>query len=120
LTNWFTPISHIKSTKRDVKQIENVHQETLLKHDYDDDSQTTPLSDEMTWSEMSSSLSTVNLFQDSYHSNSLTGDSGVDCPELAANDHQTHLDDEHEIFSKKYDTRKYTDTNKKKNVIYIS
>ena len=68
----------------------------------------------MTWSEMSSSLSTVNLFQDSYHSNSLTGDSGVDCPELAANDHQTHLDDEHEIFSKKYDTRKYTDTNKRK------
>ena len=59
----------------------------------------------MTWSEMSSSLSTVNLFQDSYHSNSFTGDSGVDCPEISAENHP-HSDDEHEIFLRKYDTRK--------------
>lgn len=102
LTNYFTPISHVKSTKHSKRDILNVQQETL-KHEYEDDSQNTPLSDEMTWSEMSSSLSTVNLFQDSYHSNSLTGDSGVDCPELA-HDNQPHTDDEHEIFSKKYDT----------------
>jgi hypothetical protein len=54
---------------------------------------------------MSSSLSTINLFQDSYHSNSLTGDSGVDCPEIPIENH-LHSDDEHEIFLKKYDTRK--------------
>lgn len=59
----------------------------------------------MTWSEMSSSLSTVNLFQDSYHSNSFTGDSGVDCPEIIAENH-AHSDDEQEIFLRKYDTRK--------------
>ncbi|UJR35614.1 hypothetical protein I4U23_028364 [Adineta vaga] len=44
---------------------------------------TSHLSDEMTWSEMSSSLGTVGLLQDSYHSNSLTGDSGVDCQEIS-------------------------------------
>lgn len=60
-------------------------------------------SDEMTWSEMSSSLSTVNLFQDSYHSNSLTGDSGVDCPEIPIRSHQCY-DDEHDVSSKKYDS----------------
>jgi len=54
---------------------------------------------------MSLSLSTVNLFQDSYHSNSLTGDSGVDCPEISTENHR-NSDDEHEIFLKKYDTRK--------------
>jgi hypothetical protein len=54
---------------------------------------------------MSSSLSTVNLFQDSYHSNSFTGDSGVDCPEISAENHP-HSDDENEIFLRKYDTRK--------------
>jgi hypothetical protein len=41
------------------------------------------LSDEMTWSEISSSLGTVGLLQDSYHSNSLTGDSGVDCQDIS-------------------------------------
>lgn len=75
------------------------------KPEYNDYARTNPISDEMTWSEMSSSLSTVNLFQDSYHSNSLTGDSGVDCPEIAT-ENQVHSDDEHEIFSRKYDTRK--------------
>jgi hypothetical protein len=46
-------------------------------------SSTTHFSDEMTWSEISSSLGTVALLQDSYHSNSLTGDSGVDCQEIS-------------------------------------
>jgi len=54
---------------------------------------------------MSSSLSTVNLFQDSYHSNSFTGDSGVDCPEIPMENHP-NSDDEQEIFLRKYDTRK--------------
>jgi hypothetical protein len=54
---------------------------------------------------MSSSLSAVNLFHDSYHSNSFTGDSGVDCPEILIDNH-SHSDDEHEIFLRKDDTRK--------------
>jgi hypothetical protein len=41
------------------------------------------LSDEMTWSEISSSLGTAGPLQDSYHSNSLTGDSGVDCQDMS-------------------------------------
>ena len=41
------------------------------------------LSDEMTWSEVSSSIGTTGLLQDSYHSNSLTGDSGVDCQDIS-------------------------------------
>jgi hypothetical protein len=41
------------------------------------------VSDEMTWSEMSSSIGTVALLQESYHSNSLTGDSGVDCQDIS-------------------------------------
>jgi len=40
-------------------------------------------SDDMTWSEISSSIGTVALLQESYHSNSLTGDSGVDCQEIS-------------------------------------
>ncbi|CAF0945750.1 unnamed protein product [Adineta steineri] len=44
---------------------------------------TSHLSDELTWSEISSSLGTVGLLQESYHSNSLTGDSGVDCQEIS-------------------------------------
>jgi len=44
---------------------------------------TNNVSDEMTWSEISSSLGTVALLQESYHSNSLTGDSGVDCQEIS-------------------------------------
>ena len=44
---------------------------------------TNNLSDETTWSEMSSSMGTVALLQDSYHSNSLTGDSGVDCQDIS-------------------------------------
>ena len=44
---------------------------------------TSNLSDEMTWSEISSSLGTVGLLHESYHSNSLTGDSGVDCQEIS-------------------------------------
>lgn len=40
-------------------------------------------SDETTWSEMSSSMGTVALLQESYHSNSLTGDSGVDCQDIS-------------------------------------
>jgi hypothetical protein len=44
---------------------------------------TNNLSDEMTWSEMSSSIGTVAFLQESYHSNSLTGDSGVDCQEIS-------------------------------------
>lgn len=43
----------------------------------------THLSDEMTWSEISSSLGPSGLLQESYHSNSLTGDSGVDCQEIS-------------------------------------
>ncbi len=78
---------------------------TNIKHEYDDYSPDNPITDEMTWSEMSSSLSTVNLFQDSYHSNSLTGDSGVDCPEIST-ENQHNSDDEHELFLRKYDARK--------------
>ncbi|CAF3363878.1 unnamed protein product [Rotaria sp. Silwood1] len=44
---------------------------------------TSQLSDEMTWSEISSSIGTSVLLQESYHSNSLTGDSGVDCHEIS-------------------------------------
>ncbi len=62
------------------------------------------ISDEMTWSEMSSSLSTINLLHDSYHSNSLTGDSGVDCPEIPIGHHQ-YSDDEHELILKRTDTQ---------------
>lgn len=43
----------------------------------------TNYSDETTWSEMSSSIGTVALLQESYHSNSLTGDSGVDCQDIS-------------------------------------
>lgn len=41
------------------------------------------LSDQMTWSEISSSLGTVGHLHESYHSNSLTGDSGVDCHDIS-------------------------------------
>ena len=41
------------------------------------------LTDDTTWSDMSSSIGTIALLQDSYHSNSLTGDSGVDCQEIS-------------------------------------
>ena len=41
------------------------------------------LSDQMTWSEISSSLATVGHLHESYHSNSLTGDSGVDCHDIS-------------------------------------
>jgi len=75
-----------------------------IKQEYNDDSSNNPISDETTWSEMSSSLSTFNIFHDSYHSNSLTGDSGVDCPEILT-ENQANSDDEHEIFLKKYDTQ---------------
>jgi hypothetical protein len=44
---------------------------------------TNNFSDDMTWSEISSSIGTVALLQESYHSNSLTGDSGVDCQEIS-------------------------------------
>jgi len=57
---------------------------------------TSHLSDEMTWSEISSSLGTVGLLQESYHSNSLTGDSGVDCQEIStikSSRNQQHLHD---------------------------
>ena len=65
--------------------------------------------DEMTWSEISSSLSTVNLLHDSYHSNSLTADSGVECSELPARYHQrytdlTDNDDDNETLLRKYDS----------------
>ena len=70
-----------------------------IKHEHDDYIRNSTISDEMTWSEMSSSLSTFNLLQDSYHSNSLTGDSGVDCPEIPIRTHQ-HYDDE----IRKYDS----------------
>lgn len=52
------------------------------------------LADETTWSEMSSSIGTIAPLQDSYHSNSLTGDSGVDCQEIStikSSRHQTRL-----------------------------
>jgi hypothetical protein len=65
--------------------------------------------DEMTWSEISSSLSAVNLLHDSYHSNSLTADSGVECSELPARYHQryadlTDNDDDNETLLRKYDS----------------
>lgn len=52
------------------------------------------LTDDTTWSDMSSSIGTIALLQDSYHSNSLTGDSGVDCQEIStikSSRHQTRL-----------------------------
>ncbi|CAF0962660.1 unnamed protein product [Adineta steineri] len=70
-----------------------------IKHEHNDRIRNNTISDDMTWSEMSSSLSTVNLLHDSYHSNSLTGDSGVDCPEIPYRTHQQY-DDE----IKKYDS----------------
>ncbi|CAF1927228.1 unnamed protein product [Rotaria magnacalcarata] len=74
------------------------------KHEDDDDNiRNNTLVDEMAWSEMSSSLSTLNLFQDSYHSNSLTGDSGVDCPEIPIRNYQQNNDD-NEILLRKYDS----------------
>jgi hypothetical protein len=99
ISNLFTPSIVSKRNRKILKQ------EVLInsKCEYDDYIRTNPISDEMTWSEMSSSLSTVNLFQDSYHSNSFTGDSGVDCPEIPVDNHP-HSDDEHEIFLRKYDT----------------
>lgn len=74
-----------------------------VKHDDDDNIRNNTITDEMTWSEMSSSLSTFNIFQDSYHSNSLTADSGVDCPEIPIRHHQPYEDD-NEIFLRKYDS----------------
>ncbi|CAM4858511.1 unnamed protein product [Rotaria socialis] len=76
------------------------------KHEDDDDDnniRNNTLMDEMTWSEMSSSLSALNLFQDSYHSNSLTGDSGVDCSEIPVRNYQQNHDD-NEISLRKYDS----------------
>ena len=44
----------------------------------------TNFNDDMTCSDMSSSVGTrEELLQDSYHSNSITGDSGVDCHEIS-------------------------------------
>ena len=71
----------------------------------------------MTWSEISSSLSTVHLLQDSYHSNSLTADSGVDCSERSKRPY--HYNDDDETLLRKYDSdtalhhdrRKKTKTN---------
>jgi hypothetical protein len=54
------------------------------------------LSDEMTWSELSSSLGTVGLLQESYHSNSLTGDSGVDCQEISTIKSSRHQQSHHD------------------------
>lgn len=59
------------------------------------------------WSEISSSLSTMNLLQDSYHSNSLTAaDSGVDCSDVPTRSHPIIDDgeDEGESFLRKYDS----------------
>jgi len=102
ISNFLTPSINTKSsiiskrgTKREIVPI--------IKHKYDDYIRNNQILDEMTWSEMSSSLSTVNTFHDSYYSNSLTADSGVDCPEIPIDNHP-HSDDEHEIFLKKYDT----------------
>jgi len=79
------------------------------KHKHDDYIRNNNNSDEMTWSEMSSSLSTVNLHQDSYHSNSLTADSGVDCTEIPIRNHQRYndsmdYDEENETLLRKYDS----------------
>lgn len=66
---------------------------------------------EMGWSDMSSSLSTMNLLQDSYHSNSLTADSGVDCSEIPIRSHHSRYteyiedaDDDSESLLRKYDS----------------
>jgi hypothetical protein len=65
-------------------------------------------SNDMIWSELSSSLSTVNLLHDSYHSNSLTADSGVDCSELPVRYYQRYTDmiddDDNETLLRKYDS----------------
>lgn len=62
------------------------------------------ISDDMTWSEMSSSLSTVHLLQDSYHSSSLTAaDSGVDCSERSKPSSHYH-DEDDETLLRKYDS----------------
>ncbi|CAF4760719.1 unnamed protein product, partial [Rotaria sp. Silwood2] len=55
------------------------------------------------WSKMSSSLSTILFFQDSYHFNLLTGDSGVNYPEISIRNHQKY-DDDNEISLRKYDS----------------
>ena len=59
------------------------------------------------WSEISSSLSTMNLLQDSYHSNSLTAaDSGVECSDVPTRSHPLIDDgeDEGDSFLRKYDS----------------
>jgi len=81
-----------------------------IKHEPETRIRSNTMSDEMTWSEMSSSLSTVNLLHDSYHSNSLTGDSGVDCAEMPGRHHD---DDTRKYDSDSgihHDTQKVTET----------
>ncbi|CAF2520455.1 unnamed protein product [Rotaria sp. Silwood2] len=119
LTNFLTSATNtnlsIKSqsdTKKSLSSISTnksyVDEDDLIniKHEHDDDDddiRNNTIIDEMTWSEMSSSLSATNLFQDSYHSNSLTGDSGVDCPEIPIRNHKKCGDD-NEISLRKYDS----------------
>ncbi|CAF4680912.1 unnamed protein product [Rotaria sp. Silwood1] len=122
LTNFLTSATNtnlsIKSqnnTKKSLSSIStnncNVNENDLInikhEHEYDDDNddiRNNTIMDEMTWSEMSSSLSATNLFQDSYHSNSFTGDSGVDCPEIPIRNHRKYDCNDNEILLKKYDS----------------
>lgn len=89
ISNFLTPSTNTNSlivSQRVIKTplSSDIYSKRKRLHEHDDYiCHNNNISDEMTWSEMSSSLSTVNLLQDSYHSNSLTGDSGVDCPEIS-------------------------------------
>ncbi|CAF3674096.1 unnamed protein product [Rotaria sordida] len=118
LTNFFNSTTNTKlsiKSQSDIKKSISTNNSYIneknlinLKHEHnddDDDIHHKTIIDEMTWSEMSSSLSTTNLFQDSYHSNSFTGDSGVDCPEIPIRNHQKYKDDDdNEISLRKYDS----------------
>ncbi|UJR10245.1 hypothetical protein I4U23_014456 [Adineta vaga] len=110
-TNIISPYD-VKTTKPTIPERKR-ERSISIKYETENRERSNTNSDEMTWSEMSSSLSTVNLLHDSYHSNSLTGDSGVDCPEIPMRSHQHHDDDTRKYDSDSgihHDTQKVTET----------
>ncbi|CAF0844917.1 unnamed protein product [Adineta ricciae] len=119
ISNFLTPsINSIPSqnVKTSMSSVAERKRERSLSIKYEEENRerSNTNADEMTWSEMSSSLSTVNLLHDSYHSNSLTGDSGVDCPEIPIRNHHVHHDDETRKYDSDsgihHDTQKVTET----------
>ena len=113
---FFALISFVRSYQ--VKNVPASHESKIpcskrTKYDHDDDDgvyvRNNHMTDEMTWSEMSSSLSNMNLLHDSYHSNSLTADSGVDCSDMPVRCFPTYStsideDEDNETLLRKYDS----------------